>query len=1045
MRVLPVGLAVVLSGGWIQPLLGQIPIIGPTDEQNYDSGAPPTLTVPSEPGYIYPQVLLDGARIPTDFPIFVGEAGYHDVYVERALATGGSVEARRLHFIVQRPGVGSAEDGLPVWVPYPTIPSASEELAGAHLDVMMPPAFPMGMEIPVVTWIRDASGKVVRANGAMTANGHPGITLRRGVGSGFLANDHPAGALDYAPQLHGLSESKTIEIEDGTVWTAVSGTLNGDVTWEEDARISVTGSIQIPTGSTLTVLEGAVIRLNSNVDIEATGTIRIEGTEARPVVFTPVTRAQPWGGFYLTTPTSRLEATGAIFLGAGSRQSGFPGHRNEQPLLYIDNEAQVTMTNCAAIYLAGQFHHSFDRGTPYATVTLVDSLIQRCTTAGEFNGCSLTFIDSALIEVPQEDQFICEDSDCDHDGFYLNAGDHYLEGSLLGWVKDDCIDAGSGGGPSSVTMTNCWVEGAYHEGCAWSGGSRNVSNLHMVTINNQQGIEAGWSSGSAASPVVTVRDSFSTANVIGMRFGDNYDWDYWGALNVSESLVLHNFRDVWGMNWENWMYGINTRNGTFAMDVQNNFLTSVNTNHPNNAVWNPETDAAQLLPFMGTPPEAAVGIGFGVWEPVMTRVAFTRGVPIRLSTFTTNVVTVDLIVTPSDGSPLTNEVTFLPGESVKHIFTAGSNDDEMTLTLQNPGNGEITGLAQVTVFGPAIAPTVACRIPDDQMVLARLVEGIPVGLSQASAEPVSVLYVLEDPHGILASGILNFAVGQTLQFVPLAEIDPANHEFLRFALSEPTSATLGNPSAVYLVETATATPLANETFIADDSVWRYLVTPSAPTGDWTATGFDDSGWPTGQAELGYGESDQVTTIGFGPDANDKYTTTYFRRAFNVAEPADFNTLDLRLRRDDGGVVYLNGTEIFRSPNMPAGPVTYNTRTLSPNGENTIDTASFGAGALQAGANVVAVEIHQADPDSSDLSFNLELLGVPVPPPPPSQAIHLGQFDGQWTLAWGDDSFLLQTATSVEGPWSPSPATSPFVFTIDPAEPNMFFRLIRDGQ
>src|SRR5215213_7851051 len=70
--------------------------------------------------------------------------------------------------------------------------------------------------------------------------------------------------------------------------------------------------------------------------------------------------------------------------------------------------------------------------------------------------------------------------------------------------------------------------------------------------------------------------------------------------------------------------------------------------------------------------------------------------------------------------------------------------------------------------------------------------------------------------------------------------------------------------------------------------------------------------------LGNGDGDEATVVSYGADANNKYITTYFRKSFTVANPADFNSLTLDILRDDGAVVYLNGTEIYRN-NMPAGP------------------------------------------------------------------------------------------------------------------------------
>ena len=65
----------------------------------------------------------------------------------------------------------------------------------------------------------------------------------------------------------------------------------------------------------------------------------------------------------------------------------------------------------------------------------------------------------------------------------------------------------------------------------------------------------------------------------------------------------------------------------------------------------------------------------------------------------------------------------------------------------------------------------------------------------------------------------------------------------------------------------------------------------------------------------------------GPTPNNRYLTTYFRRTFTVSDPASIAALTLHLVRDDGAVVYLNGTEIARS-NMPTGTITSATRALT---------------------------------------------------------------------------------------------------------------------
>src|SRR6185436_20025595 len=98
----------------------------------------------------------------------------------------------------------------------------------------------------------------------------------------------------------------------------------------------------------------------------------------------------------------------------------------------------------------------------------------------------------------------------------------------------------------------------------------------------------------------------------------------------------------------------------------------------------------------------------------------------------------------------------------------------------------------------------------------------------------------------------------------------------------------------------------------------------------------------------------------------------FRHAFVVEDPAVLSNTVGRLLRDDGGVVYLNGVEIFRH-NMPTGEVAYTTAALAAvEDDDVFYQANAGAGLLVSGTDVVAVEIHQSSGTSSDISFDLEL-------------------------------------------------------------------------
>ena len=161
--------------------------------------------------------------------------------------------------------------------------------------------------------------------------------------------------------------------------------------------------------------------------------------------------------------------------------------------------------------------------------------------------------------------------------------------------------------------------------------------------------------------------------------------------------------------------------------------------------------------------------------------------------------------------------------------------------------------------------------------------------------------------------------------------------------------------------------------------WKFLDDGSDLGGTgWDGGGaFDDSGWASGPAELGYGDGDEATLIGYGPSASAKYITSYFRKTIDLAALGitDINDIAGELRGtiqyDDGAVIYVNGNEVARL-HMPAGAIDSGTAANSGGNENAYVDFSVPKSALVNGENVIAVEVHQVGPGSSDLSFDLDL-------------------------------------------------------------------------
>lgn len=919
-----------------------IVIDGVVDRTKYDNQA--TFRVQTNAGFTY-VVTLNGASVPAGISNTVRRMDYYDLRVTRTDVNTLAVSNALVRFIVQSTQRGDPERGLIQWVPLPPIPSTAAEMTGAQLDLVTPQDYPAGLDIPIIARVEDGLGNARRVNGWVSAPGFEASAFRilRGVGFGLLPPAAAGTNLAFNGALQSLAANKQINIESNTTWTTVSGLL-GTTTWTNNSRIHVTGDITIPAAATLTIEAGTVVRLNPGVNITNTGRTIINGTAIQPVVFTPTNRVAPeqhafaWGGWYMRGAASELTANHAIMTGSGADDdiSFSPGssHRDEQPLFFVHSNARLQLTNCAAINLAGQVGNGY-----FSTITWERTLVQRAITVGEWEGCTNIVSRSAMIEFPSVDGiYDATIVNADYDGIYMIRGTNFFVNSLFGFCKDDAIDFGSGGAGTGV-LKDCWVESAVHEALAWSGEGRRTWTYDTVLMNNGQGIECGWSTGSS-SPLVNASNLFTTANAVGARFGDNYTGTSGlglknGFLTITNSLVLHNYRDVWGQVWDDtWNYRSN------QMDIRSNFLTQPNTFHPSNQIWNPATDAARLAPFMSTPPSAPVGVGLALWNLQITAADLTNGIPVRLSSFTTNAVTVDYEIETPTTVLASGTLTFTAGETVKNIFANPSvlgGAPTWRVALANPGGGEITG-----------------------------------------------------------------------------------------------------PSAAYAL--AQGVPVVSSSLVTNGSAWRYLDDGSDQGAAWRSNSFIMSAfWSNGPAQLGFGDNDEATrvrrtnTITLQP-----ITTFYFRRAFTVADPGAFTSLAMTLLRDDGGVVYLNGSEVFRSPSLPPAPApilfnTFANQQGSAPGDNTVDTATLSAALLQPGTNWVAVEVHQYDPPSSDVSFDFSLNGNTAP------RVFQQPFGGDLLLNWNAPDYRLEQADDVTGPWIVVPGFD-VPATVTPSTPRKFFRL-----
>ncbi len=161
-----------------------------------------------------------------------------------------------------------------------------------------------------------------------------------------------------------------------------------------------------------------------------------------------------------------------------------------------------------------------------------------------------------------------------------------------------------------------------------------------------------------------------------------------------------------------------------------------------------------------------------------------------------------------------------------------------------------------------------------------------------------------------------------------------------------------------------------QSLISITQPWKYQQTQDLTLSNWTAVGYNDAAWPSGPALL------YVETAALPAPKSTALTigriTYYFRTHFTFNGSLAGASLKLFTVLDDGAVFYLNGQELYRI-RMPGGAVNYSTITSGGIGDATYEGPFLLPGsALVQGDNVLAVEVHQSSPGSSDIVFGMTL-------------------------------------------------------------------------
>lgn len=158
------------------------------------------------------------------------------------------------------------------------------------------------------------------------------------------------------------------------------------------------------------------------------------------------------------------------------------------------------------------------------------------------------------------------------------------------------------------------------------------------------------------------------------------------------------------------------------------------------------------------------------------------------------------------------------------------------------------------------------------------------------------------------------------------------------------------------------------TFVDRGDTLRYVIPNGPLNAAWKDLGYDDSDWTAGPTGIGYGDGDDATQVPEG------IISVFTRRTFTINSLQGLEALIFDIDFDDGFVAYLNGNEIARD-NMNDGSPEWNavaTTFTEPRIINEAPPVRFiidnPAEFLVAGENVLAIQVHNSGPTSSDLSL-----------------------------------------------------------------------------
>jgi len=341
--------------------------------------------------------------------------------------------------------------------------------------------------VPITTTVFEDHHPV--PNGSLRfLNGWGSVSFTLDEGAAFVPGD-----LEVSVRWHGLTASRTVTVLQAPTFRTMAGTLTGPaLVWGPNENIRVTGNCTVPAGSTLTILPGTLVQVDTTGTLEngtlivVQGTVQALGTRDSPIYFfsergpaaMKLTQAgsasngDAWRGFqFYGDGTSALRQV--ILTGAGN---GNVVSHPRPPILGIFNTHSLFVDRCVFADDNGMVFSGQGTGT----YTVRKTLLSRVGIGAEFfgNGHTLLLKDSWFTVAGRAPESENLDGDLLHvDGA---ASVQTIRSCILNDGGDDAIDHSA----SSFAVEHSIISHARDKACSMTGGHVSMHNVLVFATNS---------------------------------------------------------------------------------------------------------------------------------------------------------------------------------------------------------------------------------------------------------------------------------------------------------------------------------------------------------------------------------------------------------------------------------------------------------------------------------------------------------------------------------------------------------------------------------